>query len=81
MCDRRFVACERKWFRKGPGYVITSVRVFDTVSGAQFVGHFQFQDVGQAVSELVGRKVDHSEFVTDSVWVGRRSDLHWKGDM
>lgn len=80
MSKPRFIACERKWFRKGPGYTITSVRVFDTASGAKWVGHFQFADVAQAVSELVGRKVDYMEIVTDSVWVGRRSDLHWVGD-
>ena len=81
MSAKRYVACERKWFRKGPGYTITSVRVFDTVTGERFVGHFHFADVTQAVSELVGRKVDYMEIVTDSVRVGRRSDLHWKGDL
>ena len=81
MVSRRFVACERKWFRRGPGYTITSVRVFDTVTGERFVGHFHFADVTQAVSELVGRDVGYMEILTDSVWVGRRSDLHWKGDL
>lgn len=78
--DVMYVVCERKWWKKKDGYDVTSVRVFNVLTGESFVGRFQFMTVGQAVSELVGRNVGCSEFRVDSVRVGRRSDLHWVGD-
>ena len=78
--DIMYVVCERKWWKKGSGYDVTSVRVFNILTGESFVGHFQFMDVCQSVSELVGRNVDRSEIRVDSVRVGRRSDLHYVGD-